>query len=171
MIKKTILFSVQDINISDSIKLNIEKVLKEKFEKVIYIKDEFNGQDKTIKYKFFREILKKIKYSRVYLNTPVRPPAESYVNMVSKENMKYAVEQLHGISIDMLSSGSFYSEIDDHHEAVLSLCKRHPMNQFELRSFLASRNVENIEELVQEIENDEKIIVIDYKGIKTYRLK
>lgn len=119
----------------------------------------------------FKKILKKIKYSRVYLNTPVRPPAESYVNMVSKENMKYAVEQLHGISIDMLSSGSFYSEIDDHHEAVLSLCKRHPMNQFELRSFLASRNVENIEELVQEIENDEKINVIDYKGIKTYRLK
>lgn len=60
MIKKAILFSVQDINIGDSIKLNIEKVLKEKFEKVIYIKDEFNGQDKTIKYKFFREILKKI---------------------------------------------------------------------------------------------------------------
>ena len=60
MIKKTVLFSVQDINIGDSIKLNIEKVLKEKFEKVIYIKDEFNGQDKTIKYKFFREILKKI---------------------------------------------------------------------------------------------------------------
>ena len=56
-------------------------------------------------------------------------------------------------------------------EAVLSLCKRHPMNQFELRSFLASRNVENIEKLVQEIENDEKINVIDYKGIKTYRLK
>lgn len=119
----------------------------------------------------FKKILKKIKYSRVYLNTPVRPPAESYVNMVSKENMKYAVEQLHGISIDMLSSGSFYSEIDDHHEAVLSLCKRHPMNQFELRSFLASRNVKNIEELVQEIENDEKINIIDYKGIKTYRLK
>ena len=119
----------------------------------------------------FKKILKKIKYSRVYLNTPVRPPAESYVNMVSKENMKYAVEQLHGISIDMLSSGSFYSEIDDHHEAVLSLCKRHPMNQFELRSFLASRNVENIEELIQEIENDEKINIIDYKGIKTYRLK
>lgn len=60
MIKKTILFSVQDINIGDSIKLNVEKVLKEKFEKVIYIKDEFNGQDKTVKYKFFREILKKI---------------------------------------------------------------------------------------------------------------
>lgn len=127
--------------------------------------------DNKVSIEEFKKLLKKIKYSRVYLNTPVRPPAESYVNMISKENMKYAVEELHGISIDMLSSGSFYSEISDHHEAVLSLCKRHPMNQFELRSFLESRKVENIEEFVKEIEKDDKINVIEYKGIKTYRLK
>lgn len=66
MIKKTVLFSVQDINIGNSIKLNIEKVLKEKFEQVIYIKDEFNGQDKTIKYKFFREILKKVSEKNIF---------------------------------------------------------------------------------------------------------
>lgn len=119
----------------------------------------------------YKKLLEKIKYTRLYLNTPVRPPAEAYINMVSKENMKYAVEELKGISIDMLSDGAFYSEIDDNHEAVLSLCKRHPMNQFELRSFLNSRKVSNIDEVIEEIEKDEKINVIDYKGIKTYRLK
>ena len=119
----------------------------------------------------YKKLLKKIKYTRLYLNTPVRPPAEAYINMVKKENMKYAVEELKGISIDMLSDGAFYSEIDDSHEAVLSLCKRHPMNQFELRSFLNSRKVSNIDEVIDEIEKDAKINIIDYKGIKTYRLK
>lgn len=119
----------------------------------------------------YKKLLKKIKYTRLYLNTPVRPPAEAYINMIKKENMKYAVEELKGISIDMLSDGAFYSEIDDNHEAVLSLCKRHPMNQFELRSFLNSRKVSNIDEVIGEIEKDEKINIIDYKGIKTYRLK
>lgn len=85
MIKKTILFSVQDINIGDSIKLNIEKVLKEKFEKVIYIKDEFNGQDKTVKYKCFREILKKIN-EKNYLKKKFR----KYENTLKlKEAAKY----------------------------------------------------------------------------------
>lgn len=119
----------------------------------------------------YKKLLEKIKYTRVYLNTCVRPPAEPDVNMISKERMQYAVEQLGGISIDMLSSGSFFSEILDDYEAVLSLCKRHPMNQFELKSFLQSRNVKEIEKMIDRIEKDSKFNIINYKGIKTYRVK
>ena len=119
----------------------------------------------------FKQILEKIKYNRLYLNTPVRPPAEPNVCIISKENMSYAVHELSGISIDMLSSGSFYSEITDDFEAVLSLSKRHPMNQFELKSFLESRKVKDIDNFIKNIENSDKINIINYKGIKTYRLK
>ena len=42
----------------------------------------------------FKELLKIIKYDRLYLNTPVRPPAENYVKTVSKEDMEYAVNEL-----------------------------------------------------------------------------
>ena len=119
----------------------------------------------------FKELLKIIKYDRLYLNTPVRPPAENYVKTVSKEDMEYAVNELGGISIDMLSSGSFFSEIADNYEAILSIIRRHPMNQFEVESFMNSRNEENIKNIFIKLENDSKINVIDYKGIKTYRLK
>lgn len=76
-----------------------------------------------------------------------------------------------GISIDMLSSGSFFSEIADNYEAILSIIRRHPMNQFEVESFMNSRKEENIKNIFMKLENDSKINVIDYKGIKTYRLK
>ena len=119
----------------------------------------------------FKEILKKIKYDRVYLNTPVRPPAESFVKVISQEEMKYAVKELGGISIDMLSSGDFFSEIKDSYEAILNIIRRHPMNQFEINSFLESRKEKLEYNIFEKLENDEKINCILYKGIKTYRLK
>lgn len=119
----------------------------------------------------FKEILKKIKYDKVYLNTPVRPPAESFVKVVSQEEMKYAVEKLGGISIDMLSSGEFFSEIEDSYEAILNIIRRHPMNQFEINSFLNSRKEKLGYNIFEKLESDEKINCILYKGIKTYRLK
>ncbi len=119
----------------------------------------------------FKEILKKINYDRVYINTPVRPPAEDYVKSVGKETIEYAVKELGGISIDMLSSGNFFSEISDNYEAVLSIIRRHPMNQFEVESFINSRDIKNTKEIFERLKEDSKVNVIDYKGIKTYRLK
>lgn len=119
----------------------------------------------------FKEILKEIKYDKLYLNTPVRPPAESFVKVISQEEMKYAVEELEGISIDMLSSGEFFSEIEDSYEAILNIIKRHPMNQFEINSFLDSRKEKLEYNIFEKLESDEKINCILYKGIKTYRLK
>ena len=121
--------------------------------------------------KAFKEIIKLINYDRVYLNTPVRPPAEEYVKTISSEEMQYAVEELGGISIDMLSSGGFFSEIEDNYEAVLSIIRRHPMNQFEVESFINSRKEKNAAEIFEKLEKDERINIILYKGIKTYRLK
>lgn len=119
----------------------------------------------------FQKRLKQIHYDRLYLNTPVRPPAEEGVNVVSSERMKYAVEELGGISIDMLSSGSFFSEIEDTYEAVKSIIGRHPMNQFELDGFLESRNCKNRAEMIDKMKADPEIAVIDYKGIFTFRLQ
>ena len=135
----------------------------------IMLLDGINDSDEAIEE--YRKLLKKIKYNRLYLNTCVRPPAESFVNMVKKERMQYAIEKLNGVSIDILASGEFFSDVVDDYEAVLSLCKRHPMNQFELESFLKSRKIPNIDEFIHNLEKDSKFKVIDFKGIKTYRVK
>ncbi len=135
----------------------------------IMLVDGINDDENSIEK--FKELLKELRYDRLYLNTPVRPPAEEGVNVVTPERMQFAVEKLGGISIEMLSSGSFFSEIEDDYEAVKSIIGRHPMNQFELNGFLDSRKTEDKEALMKRMEQDEEIDVINYKGIFTFRLR
>ncbi len=121
----------------------------------------------------FKEQLADIEYSRLFLNTPVRPPAEENVQAISHEAMQQAVQILGGTSIDILASGAFHSEITDHFDAVLSIASRHPMNQFELASFLSSRGLNADEQaaLLERLTQDTRVSILNYKGIVTYRAK
>lgn len=119
----------------------------------------------------YLELLKGIEYDRLYLNTPIRPPAESHVETVDSEKMLYAVEKLGGISIDLLKSLGFQSQIEDDLEAVLSIIRRHPMNQFEIKEFLKSRKSTEIDNVLEGLEIDDRIDVINYKGFTTFRFK
>ena len=121
--------------------------------------------------KEYKELLKCFKYERLYINTPVRPPAEEFVKPIETEKMKKAVDILGGISIDLLESEGFHSEITDDYEAILSIIKRHPMNQFELQGFLKLRGCEKIDEILCKLGKDDKIVAINYKGYDTYRMK
>lgn len=119
----------------------------------------------------FKKILEKIKYDKVYINVPVRPPAEEWVQIPDEENINFAVNELYGISMESLASEGFYSEEIDDLEAIISIIKRHPMNQFEIKSFLIERKNEKPQEILDKLDIDEKIIKIDYKGYKNYRIK
>ena len=119
----------------------------------------------------YKRMLSSIRYDRLYINTPVRPPAEDGVHAIQTESMKRAVDALGGISIDLLESEGFHSEISDHVEAILSIIRRHPMNQFEIEGFLTSRGCEEIDQLLLQLKNDPRIDSVAYKGYETYRLK
>ena len=121
--------------------------------------------------KKYDTMLKSIKYDKLYINTPIRPPAEESVKTVSSETMKLAVDVLGGISIDLLESEGFHSEITDHFEAILSIIKRHPMNQFEIEGFLKSRRCKDTDKIIRRLQNDKSIDSVSYKGYDTYRLK
>ena len=127
-----------------------------------------NDDDESLKK--YSEALKKLRYDKLYINTPVRPPAESYVKALSHEKMNHVVDVLGGISIDLLESEGFQSEIKDDYEAIMSIIKRHPMNQFEIEGFLDSRG-SNIAGVLDRLEKDSKVASISYKGYVTYRLK
>ena len=45
------------------------------------------------------------------------------------------------------------------------------MNQFEIRSFLESRNSQRIDWIMEMLGRDENINVLNYMGFNTYRLK
>lgn len=89
-----------------------------------------------------KKILDKMNYDRLYINTPVRPPAEDYVCEPDDDVLEEAVKILGGTSIQQLSSGEFFSEIEDDFEAIKSIIARHPMNKFEVRVFLSLENVQ-----------------------------
>jgi len=135
----------------------------------IMLVDEMNNSEKDIE--GFKKYLASINYDKLYINTPVRPPAEANIRAVDKDSIKYAVDELVGISIDMLASGDFFSDTEDTYEAVLSITSRHPMSQFELKGFLDSRKLEEKElaDIYAKMETDDRVNIIDYKGIKTYR--
>ena len=118
----------------------------------------------------YLELLREIRYDRLYINTPVRPPAESGVKIVSSDRMKYISEILGGTAIDLLSSTGFYSEISDDYNAVISIIKRHPMNKFEIESFLESRKCSDIADIFNRLMLDKEVLKIKYMGYDTFRL-
>lgn len=121
--------------------------------------------------KEYKEALKELKYDRLYINTPVRPPAEDFVKPIDSETMKKATQILGGISIDLLESEGFHSEIKDDYGAILSIIKRHPMNQHEIEGFLKLRKCLNIKDILDKLNKDDNVVAIKYKGYATYRLK
>ena len=135
----------------------------------LMLMDGINDSEKALNK--FKDLLSKLTYDKLYINTPVRPPAEDYAIVASKEKIEYACELLGGISIDSLASGGFFSEIEDNYEAILSIIGRHPMNQYEIAGFLDSRNAKNKDELFERLNNDSKVAPTEYKGYITYRLK
>lgn len=120
----------------------------------------------------FKEQLAQIDYDRLYLNTPVRPPAEKEIQPIPHEVVEKLANELGGISIDALSSGSFCSEIEDNLLAIINICMRHPMNNFEVVSFLKSRELseDEIAKVMDDLNKDERVTQIEYKGIITYRV-
>ncbi len=159
----TITFDMVDEGLKE-----FSKEYKGQFWIELMLMEGINDDDESLKK--YSEALKKLRYDKLYINTPVRPPAESYVKALSHKKMNHVVDVLGGISIDLLESEGFRSEIKDDYEAIMSIIKRHPMNQYEIEGFLASRG-SNIAEVLDRLEKDSKVASISYKGYVTYRLK
>lgn len=148
-----------------------------------------------------KKLCDSVRHERLYINTAVRPPAENWAKPASAETVQRAAALLNGISIDKLSEGGFYSNIEDMYEAVISIIRRHPMNRFEIQSFYESRHksdrssavpksgtdtikntaksevsenkaaVNCIDDIFSRLDTDKRVVPSVYKGIVTYRLK
>ncbi len=116
------------------------------------------------------DLAAQVSHERLYINTPVRPPAESFAIAANEEVIKKASKLMDGISIDLLTSGSFVSSETDSFEAVLSIARRHPMNRFEIESFLSARGEEAADSIFTRLAADPRVTVLNYKGIMTYRV-
>jgi wyosine [tRNA(Phe)-imidazoG37] synthetase (radical SAM superfamily) len=144
--------------VTDGLKELSENFKGELWLEIMLMKGINDSKEQIMEYK---KILDEIQYDPLYINTPVRPPAEENIEEIDKNTMEYAVNNLGGISIDLISSQGFSSDIDDHKTAVKSIIKRHPMNQMEIKSFLESRECdqEEIEKIITELKEDKKVAV------------
>ncbi len=118
-------------------------------------------------------LAEKIRHDRLYINTPVRPPAEDYIKPVSKATAAKAAEILKGTAIDFLAADGFFSDIKDNYEAIKSIIARHPMNSFEIKSFISSRNTAAVQSeennIFNQLNNDSSVTATEFSGIVTYR--
>jgi len=129
----------------------------------------YNDSSKAVEE--LKTLLKRLKYEKYYLNSPVRPPAVKSVKPVSHEKMDEIAKILKGINIDMLADPNFFSNISDNYEAILSIIRRHPMNRFEIQSFLDSRKEKNSDYILSKLEKNTDIEVINYKTFDTFRFR
>lgn len=130
---------------------------------------DYNDSEEALK--LLKELADKIKLSRYYLNSPVRPPALKSVKTADHQKLEEMAKELDAINIDALADPKFYSHIKDNLSAILSIIRRHPMNQFEIKAFLDSRGEENTFKIFYSLKNNQKIETIKYKGYDTYRYK
>ncbi len=129
----------------------------------------YNDSDKAVDK--FQDILKKIKYSRLYINSPVRPPALKTVKPVEHERLEVIARKLGGFNIDVLADPKFFSHLKDDYDAIISIIRRHPMNQFEIESFLDSRNNKVKEDIFKRLYANDDLEIIKYKSYDTFRLR
>jgi wyosine [tRNA(Phe)-imidazoG37] synthetase (radical SAM superfamily) len=122
------------------------------------------------------ELLSQMKYTKAFVNAPVRPPAEHWVKVPTDEQIKYAEGKFKATSIAFLPESDFDSPLSDCYEGILNIIARHPMNTNDISNFLEKKLKEKFtdqvfQELLKKFEEDQRIQIFYYQGINFYRWK
>lgn len=148
---------------------NFSKVFKgQLWIEIMLVKDMNDSRESVLGLK---SLLEGISYDRLFINVPVRPPAESFVVSPSEESLKFAVSSLGATAMDHLDSQGFYSDIEDDYQAILSIIGRHPMNQHEIAGFLESRSCKDVPQIFSRLASDASVEILEYLSYKTFRLR
>ncbi len=101
--------------------------------------------------------------NRVYILTPIRPPAESWVRPLEPERILKAQEIIgKAIPVAGLESGQFgLGEFSDARQAILEIGSRHPLRREQADDI--ENNFSEIGVIIQMLENKE-LICVKYKG-------
>lgn len=119
--------------------------------------------------KAFKGMLEDLRYEKAFINAPVRPPAESFVQPPEDDVIERFARELGAYSINHLTDSDFSSGMKDDFEAVISIISRHPMNQHEIASFVKSRGGD-AHAILMRLDDDDGIDKLRYKGYITYRM-
>ncbi|MFU8787266.1 MAG: radical SAM protein [Candidatus Izemoplasmataceae bacterium] len=134
----------------------------------IMLMKSINDSDQALK--GYLKLLENINYDKLYLNVPVRPPSEKHIEIPTDDCIQKFANKLNAIPIHQLASPEYKSTIAEDYEALISILKHHPLNQFEIIAFLKARNADD-GDVFNTLDQDSNIECIHYKNLKTYRYK
>ena len=123
-----------------------------------------NDQEEVLKY--IRKALKRISPDRVYVNIPIRPPAEGWVELPNAEGLVRAQAILGDVVfMDQPEDGAFSTAgFDNPFDAVLAIVRRHPMQLKQIAETLDPLLPEAIQATLKALEGEGKIRKIVYRG-------
>ncbi|MCF2136960.1 MAG: radical SAM protein [Candidatus Thorarchaeota archaeon] len=121
------------------------------------------------------DLARDLQPDRIFVNTPVRPPAEQWVEIPDEERVARAKEILAANRIDYLPEGDFVSLRENPVRAVLDIISRHPMRIEDIRTLLLKREgtldtEQTLKEIVQELESNPSVTEIKYGSATFYRI-
>ncbi|MGQ4871898.1 MAG: radical SAM protein [Candidatus Thorarchaeota archaeon] len=113
---------------------------------------------------------------KIFVNTPVRPPAESWVEIPDQERLAKAAETFGGSRIDYLPEGMFISLSEDPVNGILNIISRHPMRLEDIRALLTGRappeDVDRLLETIRrELASNESVETVRYRSSIFYRVR
>jgi wyosine [tRNA(Phe)-imidazoG37] synthetase (radical SAM superfamily) len=116
--------------------------------------------------------IKNIEPDRVYINVPVRPPAEKYVEIPSKAQIDFAKDVFKAESIDKIQKGDFSSLEEDALQGVIQIIKRHPMKESEIKQFVISMKDEyEFHKVLERLNNHNNVEIIEKDDQRFFRFK
>jgi len=124
-----------------------------------------NDSEKELK--AIRSRLEKIEPDRIYINVPIRPPAESWVIPPDNETIASAHAILgDGNVVDIAAeeTGEFSIEgFTNPKDAILAIIRRHPMRENQVIETLKKVEVRNLHDDLKKLEKSGKIKKVKYR--------
>ncbi|MBD3353460.1 MAG: radical SAM protein [Candidatus Lokiarchaeota archaeon] len=132
----------------------------------IMVMDGINDGDTQIME--IKESLKDIKPDRIYINVPIRPPAESYVKIPSISRI-YAYKDKLGnfFDITLPEEGSFALRSDKEEDILrelIEIIKRHPMRKEQILEILEQKRIDDQEQFMNNLTETNEIEEVSHRG-------
>ncbi|MBO8160538.1 MAG: radical SAM protein [Thermosipho sp. (in: Bacteria)] len=116
--------------------------------------------------KKIKEKIDEINPDKVFVNVPIRPPAEEWVKIPEEQNISLAKKILNASTIEKYAEGEFKTLNSNVYEAIIGIIKRHPLRLEDIQ-----RNFKNSEKIIKKLFNDKNVEKCSYNGKIFFRFK
>ncbi len=137
---------------------------------VMLVKDKNDSKETTLAIK---EILDELKVDKTFINVPIRPPAESWVEIPTNEVLAEAQRNLNAESIAHFENLLIESVDRDAspEDQILSITKRHPLREDQIMTLFPNLNEEEIKKMLERMSKKGLIKIEKYMNHRFWTAK